>query len=264
MAANEGVTPPGFLERIVPSSNYGDDNVPKIGLSIHHIDGSIAAAESRFFNPSSQASAHYGVDFDGSGRLWVPTDKVAYAQCQGNWQGWITVELASDHNDPNAGATPAQVDTVGRIIAFHEIPAFPAISPYSGGVGYHRLFGGVCAVHWGQTACPGDGIALQIERFCKAATGDLFPAPDQLVKRKANKKMWIAWLLDSNWCDVYYDGVIVDGFTNDDHPNQFGVGEKFQGYIDQGAGHTAYVNSADYTGPGGARERLARSAGLVA
>jgi hypothetical protein len=256
VAANEGVAPPGCLVRIVPSQNYGDDDVAKIGLSVHHIDGSIAAAESRFMDPSQQASAHYGVAFNGATRLWVPTDKVAYAQCAGNWQGWITVELESNPNDENGPATPAQVDAVGDLIRFHKIPALPAVSPFSGGVGYHRQFGGVCAVHWGQTACPGDGIVMQIERFCKAASGDL-STPDSHLPRKRNPKMWIAYVLEKNWCDVYYNGVLVDAFVNDDHPNQFNVGQKFQGYLDGGAARTIYATEAEYAPT---RKRLATAA----
>jgi hypothetical protein len=239
----------------LPSSNYrsGGMGAP-VGVIIHHIDGSLAAADSTFHNPARGASAHFGVDFDGRIVQWVDTHDVAYAQCQGNWQSWVSIENASDHTDDNAPLTPAQIDANARIIAWLGTPAFPALSPRSGGVGYHRQFGGICAVHWGQTACPGDGIALQIDRVCKSVDGDLTPEP---TRRKANDKMWIAWLLDSGWCDAYYNGVLVEGFTNNDHVNQFGVGQKLQGYLDRGAAFTMYKNGAEYAGT---RDRLAKAA----
>ncbi|HEY6564238.1 MAG TPA: hypothetical protein VIY86_07055 [Pirellulaceae bacterium] len=84
------------------------------------------------------------------------------------------------------------------------------------------------------------------------------PIPDPTPKRKVNPKMWIAWLQDSNYCDVYYNGVLVDGFTNEG--GQFGVGPKLQGYLDGGAGCTRYKDGAEYAG---ARDRLAKAAGLV-
>lgn len=61
-------------------------------------------------------------------------------------------------------------------------------------------------------------------------------------KRKVNDKMWIAWFHDSNWCDVWYNGVLVDGFTNSE-PNMFGIGPRFQRYLDMGAGWTPYATA---------------------
>lgn len=239
----------------LPSGNYSTAYVPKIGAVVHHIDGSLAAADGTFHDPNRGASAHFGVDFDGRIVQWVDTDHVAYAQCQGNWQGWVSIENASDADDDNAQLTPAQVDANARIVRWLGTPAFPAISPTTGGVGYHRQFGGVCAVAWGQTACPGDGIPLQIERICRLAQGDA-PSDPTLLQRKAKPVLWIAYVLDKNWCDVFYAGVLVDGFTNDDHPNQFNVGQKFQAYLDQGAAHTTYKTEAEYAPT---RARLAKA-----
>src|SRR5690348_13812135 len=146
---------PGVRVSPIPTSNFGHDGKPKIGVSVHHMDSSFASADGWFHNPIAQASAHFGVDYDGNITQWVDVDDVAYAQCLGNWQGWVTVENESDPDRPNDGPTPAQVAAVGRIIAFVGTPAVPATSMYSGGVGYHRQFGGVCSEAWGQTACPG-------------------------------------------------------------------------------------------------------------
>jgi len=76
------------------------------------------------------------------------------------------------------------------------------------------------------------------------------------TKRKRIPTMWIAYLLDSKWCDVWFNGVIVEGFTND-NGNAFGIGPKLAGYLDQGAGMTSYRNGAEYAP---VRDRLEASA----
>lgn len=79
-------------------------------------------------------------------------------------------------------------------------------------------------------------------------------------KRKRNPKMWIAYILALNYCDVYYNGVLVDGFKNDDEPNGFNVGHKMQRYLDGGVGLTIYKTEDEYKS---ARGRLLTSAGLA-
>lgn len=71
------------------------------------------------------------------------------------------------------------------------------------------------------------------------------PSDPALIKRRINKHMWIAMFADSGWCDVWYNGRIVDGFTNKD-VNGFNVGPVFQRYLDQGAGWTMYPNAENY------------------
>lgn len=73
--------------------------------------------------------------------------------------------------------------------------------------------------------------------------------------------MWCALLLDSNWCDVWYNGRIVDGFENSHDANEFNVSPTLQRYLDQGAGLTIYgaAGSAtvdSYTAPNGVRASL--------
>ena len=155
----------------LPSGNYrGGGNNP-IGLIVHHADGSLASADATFHDPNRGASAHFGIDFDGRIVQWVDTSDVAYAQCMGNWQGWVSVENASDPNQPDAPPTSEQIASMGRLIKWLGTPAVPATSMTSGGVGYHRQFGGPCAEAWGQTDCPGDGFVNAIPAIC-AAAGD--------------------------------------------------------------------------------------------
>lgn len=163
---------PGVRIAPIPASNFGHDGRPKIGVSAHHMDSSFASADGWFHNPIAQASAHFGVTYDGQITQWVDVDDVAYAQCLGNWQGWVTVENESDPDRPNDGPTLAQIAAMGRIIRWVGTPAVPATSPRSGGVGYHRQFGGPCAEAWGQTACPGDGFVAAIPAICAAARGE--------------------------------------------------------------------------------------------
>lgn len=162
---------PNALKRPIPSSNYGWDGRVKIGLSYHHADGSIASAEGEFMRVGSQKSSHYGIDYNGELRQWVDDAYVAYTQCAGNWQGWVTVECASDPNQPNAGPTPEQIKTLGELVVYYKFPAHQVESPYQSGVGFHRLFPGPCEEYWGQTDCPGDGFVAAMGSICNAATG---------------------------------------------------------------------------------------------
>lgn len=74
-----------------------------------------------------------------------------------------------------------------------------------------------------------------------------------VTTRRKVDKVWCAFVADLNYCDVYYNGVLVDGFKNDDEPNQFNVGRRFQRYIDQGTPWTFYPSENAYSG---ARARL--------
>lgn len=82
------------------------------------------------------------------------------------------------------------------------------------------------------------------------------PPPPIVIAKPKGIKMWCALLVDSNWVDVWFEGVIVEGFANDT-PNMFGVGPKLQSYLDRGAGLTLYTDSTVYTKPrSGVRAQL--------
>jgi len=83
-----------------------------------------------------------------------------------------------------------------------------------------------------------------------AAGGGQEPTP---IKKRGNPKMWCAAITDLKWVDVYYNGVMVEGFTND---GPFGIGDKLKRYLDAGAGMTIYKNEAEYSP---VRARLAKS-----
>lgn len=193
---------PGARWNPIPG-NHGRDGKPKIGVVVHHMDGSFASAEAHFMNPDSQASSHFGITYAGEITQWVDTADVAYTQCMGNWQGWVGIENESDPGAPDAPPTPEQVAAMGRIIAWLGTPATPATSMTSGGVGYHRQFGGPCEVAWGQTACPGDGFVNAIPAIC-AAAGAHAPVPDplppledfmySLVTAVGSPAWWKVWL----------------------------------------------------------------------
>lgn len=156
----------------LPSSNYSAGGNTPIGLVVHHVDGSLAAADATFSNPSRGASAHFGIGFDGHIIQWVDTSDVAYAQCKGNWLGWVSVENASDPERPDDPPTAAQVESMGRLVQWLGTPPVPATSMTSGGVAYHRQFPGPCAESFGQTDCPGDGFVAAIPAICAAASGN--------------------------------------------------------------------------------------------
>jgi hypothetical protein len=143
------------------------------GFIYHHIDGSIAAAEGVWRTPGIQRSAHFGVDLDGHIIQWLDTRHVAYATCAGNWQGYVSCECASDPNADDSPPTAAQIVSLARIAVWVGAPAVQVGAQGAPGVGYHRLFGGVCSQAWGQTDCPGDGFAAAITQITAAMRGEL-------------------------------------------------------------------------------------------
>lgn len=62
---------------------------------------------------------------------------------------------------------------------------------------------------------------------------------------KADNEMWMAYIKDINWCDVYYAGVLVDSFENT-APSAFGIGPKMEGYLRGGTQVTHYDKRAEY------------------
>lgn len=187
---------PGAQWRPIPQSNYSPGRShPIIGVTVHHVDGSLASADGWFHNPRAGTSSHFGIGYDGTIYQWVDTDDVAYHACQANWTGWIGIENESATNNVDGPPTDAQIAAMGRIIAWLGIPAVPATSPSSGGVGYHRQFGGDCSVAWGQTSCPGRGFIDAIPRICAAAGGagpqaDPDGKKDNMIFKEENGKYW--------------------------------------------------------------------------
>jgi hypothetical protein len=221
---------------VVAPGNYAPGQMGRvIGAIYHHIDGSILAAEAVWRTPGLQRSAHFGVDLDGHIIQWVDTRDVAYATCAGNWQGYVSIECASDPNCDDCPPTPAQIAAIGRIIAWLGTPPVPCSSMASGGVGYHRLFGGICSAYWGQTDCPGDGFADALPLICAAASGTT-PQPEEDVKpvyigKKSDPNQGI-WITD--WIHRRYVGpeewaaanALAD-YAGVPRPQVFGIGDQW-------------------------------------
>lgn len=166
----------------IPGTNFAAASGPRtlIGLTVHHIDGSIEAADSTFKSYGRGSSACYGITFEGAIKWWLdPLWNFDYHACQAQWEGYIGCECESDPNNDDGTLYPAQIGALARIAHFHGVPGV-AIS-YRGqkGVGFHRQFGGVCSGYWGQTDCPGDGIEGQIPNIVAAINGQgVNPEPE--------------------------------------------------------------------------------------
>jgi N-acetylmuramoyl-L-alanine amidase len=134
--------------------------------------------------------------------------------------------------------SPDQIHWMGRIIhwcdAEWSIPALHYWGPqfpwrqanFHGHVNHRDIHpnpDGLSSAEW--AACTGSG-----------------PAPEPTTRR-VNQKMWMAAILDKKWCDVYYNGVLVDAFPND---GPLGIGTQMRRYIDGGAAYTIYKTEADY------------------
>jgi hypothetical protein len=158
----------------IPGTNYAASSGPRslIGLTIHHIDGSIAAADATFKTYGRGSSACYGVSFTGDIFNWLdPLWNFDYHACQAQWDGYIGVENESDPNNDDGTLRPEQIAAIARIANFHGIPGVEITQRGQRGVGFHRQFPGPCGAAWGQTDCPGDGIEGQIPAICAAIRG---------------------------------------------------------------------------------------------
>lgn len=174
----------------LPGSNYAPGQMGTvIGVTVHHMDGSFASADASFHNPDRGASAHFGISYDGHVVQWVDTADVAYHACRANWTGWVGIENESDPDRPDGPPTGAQIESMGAIIRWLGVPAVPASSPTSGGVGYHRQFPGACNAAWGQTACPGQGFVDAIPAICVAAGGSTISEDDVIYSTSDNGKV---------------------------------------------------------------------------
>lgn len=236
------------------------------GIVFHHIVGSIENAESRFLSPSGGASAHWGVGYDGRIVQWVDTNDASWHACSANRTGWLSIEHQSPSSgDLWVGLTDEQIAADARILRWcnetHGTPMRVAASWQDTGLSYHSANPGPCSTNWGQTGCPGDAIIADRQRVVDLALGGDTPHPPFV--RKA-RPMLVVWLLDSNWVDVWYGRAQLDSFLNDGPANQYGVGPKMQGYLDQGGGLMIFGAPGghpvtDYTGaPNGVRAQLTK------
>lgn len=148
---------------------------PVVGMVVHHMVGSEASAYSRFNQPGSGASAHFGVTFDGTIFQYVDTNDAAYHACQANYQGQVGVENESLPDPAWEPLTAEQVAANGRIARWladeHGMVLRVADPDDRRGVGYHSMVPGPCGQAWGQTGCPGEAIANQRGEIVAAAQG---------------------------------------------------------------------------------------------
>lgn len=167
---------PGADWRPVVNHRAGGMRRPMMGITVHHAVGNLDSAEGRFNDPSSQASAHFGVAYDGSVRQWVDTDDAAFHACQANWTGWIGIE----HESPSEGElfvplTAQQVAATGGILKWLHDTEGVALEvtddPGIPGIAYHSMVPGDCSVAWGITGCPGAPIIAQRGDIVAAAQG---------------------------------------------------------------------------------------------
>lgn len=182
-------------------NNGGRRGHALIGVTVHHMDGYWQGAESRFRDPSSDASAAFGIRFDGSIIQWLDTDLVDYHACMAQWEGWLGIENESHPDQPDAPPTAEQIASMGRLIAWLGVPAVPATSRTGGGVGYHRQFPGPCGAAWGQTACPGQGFIDSIPAICAAAGAAPAPTPTAHAPLEAINMVTV--MFDKNGVDIW-------------------------------------------------------------
>lgn len=186
---------------------------------------------------------------DGQWVQFMDTTSVAY-HCNGANFMAVGVELTGINDDP---LSDWQISQLNEVLTYlhdlHHIPLSylnpimtkPASIWVNGG-GYQGVIAHLNVKTDNNTAQHTDYVsALDYSRVI----ADPLPIPPK--KAMADNIMWLAFMKDINYCDVYYAGVLVDGFTNED-PNQFGIGPKMQRYLDQGVPSTMFDTEAAYAG----------------
>ncbi|MEU6925468.1 peptidoglycan-binding protein [Streptomyces sp. NPDC046631] len=163
---------PGALWRPVPNCTKGGQDAVH-GVVLHIMAGTLDGSDSWFRNPSSQASAHFGVGKDGRIYQWVDTADRAWAQGNGN-RTWLSIEHEGQGGD---SLTADQLQATASIVAWmhqtHGVKLQSTDSPSGRGIGWHGMGG----TAWGgHTACPGTPIKNQRAAIIKAA-GDAPPPP---------------------------------------------------------------------------------------
>lgn len=184
-----------------------------MGMTVHHTVGSLDSAEQRFNDPSSGASAHFGIGFDGSVRQWVDTDLASYHACRANWTGWIGVEHESS-GDPDhwwEPMTPEQVQASGLLLRWlHEtygVPLQVSDDVNVGGLTYHSLDPGSCSSHWGITGCPGAAMAADRYAIVDVALGNSpAPVPEPEPQPEPSRKKNTVLFVTGNIIEAGQDG----------------------------------------------------------
>ena len=153
-----------------PVRNYspGRVNRPARGVVLHHTEGSTAAGAIAWMNnPTSQVSAHFVLDRDGTAYQCVDLDNRAWCQSAGNGD-WVSFECVGFHTE---ALTHAQELKASLLLAYlHKLYGFPLSQtddPTNGhGLAYHGMGGNAWGGHPG---CPGPLTIAQRPTLCAAA-----------------------------------------------------------------------------------------------
>lgn len=158
---------PAATWRPVPNCTKGGQQAV-YGVVLHIMEGTLDGSDSWFRNPSSQASAHFGVGKDGRIYQWVDTADRAWAQSAGN-RTWLSIEHEGHTGDT---LTAAQLAATARIVAWahqeHGVLLQPTDSVTGRGVGWHGMGGADWGGHYD---CPGNPIKAQRAAIIAAAKG---------------------------------------------------------------------------------------------
>lgn len=158
-------------KHIVTSSNWdtGRGGNKVSGIVLHTMVGTTASAQSRFNDPSSQVSVHYGVSLDGSITQWVEEPNTAYQA--GNYavnQKTIGIEHEDNGNANDSVRTAAEYESSSDLVA--DICRRYGISCDTSHIFLHKNVIDR-SVYPGGTACP-DGLDTnKIIAMAKAKLG---------------------------------------------------------------------------------------------
>lgn len=154
----------------------------------------------RFFRDSSNLESHFWVDESGRIEQYVDTGRRADANLDANARA-ISVETADNGHPDTFPWTPAQLDSLARIIAWahaeHGIPIRRCPAWDKPGVGYHTMWG--APSHWTPVAktCPGK---IRIGQFPHVL--DLAQETDMPLTDADAAKLWAADVIpvaDTKW-----------------------------------------------------------------
>jgi len=124
------------------------------GAVLHTMVGNLEGTVAEFNNPSSQASAHFGIDQTGAIHQFGPIGKgwMAWHAAAANLT-WYGIEHA-DNGNPDNPLTQAQIDASAQLLEmlsrFAGFPLQVTDRPAGRGYGTHSMGGAA----WGGHTCP--------------------------------------------------------------------------------------------------------------
>lgn len=164
------------------------------GIIIHHMAGKLSAETCGNVFQWAEASANYGIGYDGTIGLYVPENYSAWSAASYYYdQRNISIELANDGGEPNWHVSDLVInkciDLCADICKRNGIKKLNYTGDLSGNLIQHRWLA--------STRCPGEYLATKFKRIAtevnKKLTGQLDMPKLTKITAHADSSITVAW-----------------------------------------------------------------------